>query len=160
MLIPCRQTRDHQRFCLFPVVCIQIMAPFAKTVIFYFSVAGLLLFLLSFAHATCGEKKIFKQLNTTDMGKGTFLSLYIPWHQLTYILSLSGIGIILAAFKNEFLPLSYFILALILGNLLVFTLLCIIRKEIGLISQSIPQYFLFILLILLLTGGIVSAWEI
>ena len=123
----------------------------------YFSVAGLLLFLLSFAHATWGETKVFKQLNTDEMGEGTFLSLYVPWHQLTYIRSLSSVGIILAAFKNEFFSISYFILALILGNLLIFTLLCLIRKEIGLIKQSIPQYFIFILLILLLTLGIVSA---
>lgn len=121
---------------------------------FYFAAAGLLLFLLSFTHALWGERRIFNRLN---ISRREFLSLYVPWHQMTYILFLSGVGMILAALENGLLPLSYFVLALNLGNILVFTIVSLVRKETALIWQSVPQYLLFALLIIVLTAGIVAA---
>lgn len=121
---------------------------------FYFVAASFLLFLLSIMHVLWGERRVFKKLNVS---KRDFLEVYIPWHQMTYILFLSGVGMILAALENGLLPLAYFILAVNIGSILVFTFVSLARKETALVRESIPQYLLFALLILVLAVGIVTA---
>ncbi len=87
----------------------------------YFLVAGLLLALLSVAHAVWGERRVFTVLtpNTTDAE--TYLSVYLPWHQLTSVLLLSGVALLLTALQPSVPTLvPVFILALIASNMLVF----------------------------------------
>ncbi len=94
--------------------------------------------------------------NTTDAE--TYLSVYIPWHQLTGVLLLSGVALLLTAFQSSaptFVPI--FILALITSNMLVFFGLVIGKKQTQMFSQTLPQTLLFLLLIVLIILGIASS---
>ena len=121
----------------------------------YFLLAALLLLLLALAHAWWGEQKVFPKISKVDLAASTFLSVYVPWHQLTWILALSAFFLFLAAFWKEGLTnLVIFILLILIGNLVIFTALCLKRGEIKLITQSMPQYLLFGLTIALILIGL------
>ena len=67
----------------------------------FFLVAGLLVTLLSIAHATWGERRVFNVLTPNITNAETYLSVYVPWHQLTGVLLLSGVALVLAAFQSK-----------------------------------------------------------
>lgn len=124
----------------------------------YFFIAGLLLALLSVAHVIWGERRVFTVLtpNTTDAE--TYLSVYVPWHQLTGALLLSGVALLLTAFQPSvptFVPI--FILALITSNLLVFFGLVMGKKQTQMFARTLPQTVLFLLLIVLIILGVASS---
>ena len=124
----------------------------------YFLIAGLLLALLSVAHAVWGERRVFTVLtpNTTDAE--TYLSVYVPWHQLTGVLLLSGVALLLTAFQLSAPTLvPVFILALIISNMLVFFGLVIGKKQTQMFARTLPQTVLFLLLIVLIILGIASS---
>ncbi len=121
----------------------------------YFLISALLLFMLAFAHGWWGEKKVFPKIRNVDLAASTYLSVYVPWHQLTWILALSAFFLFLAAFWKEGLTsLVIFILLVLIGNLIVFTTLCLKRGEVKLITKSAPQYLLFGLTIVLIVIGL------
>ena len=124
----------------------------------YFFIAALLLLLLALAHAWWGEQKVFPKIRNVDLAASTYLSVYVPWHQLTWILALSAFFLFLAAFWKEGLTsLVFFILLVLIGNLVIFTTLCWKRGEVKLITQSLPQYLLFSLTIILILLGLFQA---
>jgi hypothetical protein len=122
----------------------------------YFLVAGLLLALLSVAHAVWGERRVFNVLTPTSTDAETYLSVYVPWHQLTGVLLLSGVALVLAAFQSALAVIPVFILALIAANLLVFFALVIGKRQTQIFARTLPQTVLFLLLIVLIILGIVS----
>ncbi len=67
----------------------------------YYLLAGLLVIFLAVAHAFWGEKRIFDLLKPDDMDDELRISLYVPWHQISYLLFLSGIMLLLSAFSDE-----------------------------------------------------------
>jgi hypothetical protein len=124
----------------------------------YFLIAGLLLSLLSVAHAIWGERRVFTILTPKATDAETYLSVYVPWHQLTGVLLLSGVTLLLSAFQSSvptFVPI--FILALITSNMLVFFGLVIGKKQTQMFSRTLPQTLLFLLLIVLIILGIASS---
>lgn len=124
----------------------------------YFFVAGLLLALLSVAHAIWGERRVFTALtlNTTD--PETYLSVYVPWHQLTGVLLLSGVALLLTAFQPSAPTfVSVFILVLVISNTLVFFGLVIGKKQTQMFARTLPQTVLFLLVIVLIILGIASS---
>lgn len=121
----------------------------------YFLLSALLLLLLTFAHAWWGEQKVFPKIKKFDLTASTYLSVYVPWHQLTCILALSAFFLFLAAFWKEGLTsLVIFILLILIGNLAIFTALALKRGEFKLITKSVPQYLLFGLTIVLILMGL------
>ena len=121
----------------------------------YFLLSALLLFLLVFAHAWWGEQKVFPKIRKVDLAASTYLSVYVPWHQLTWVLALSAFFLFLAAFWKEGLTsLVFFILLILIGNVVIFTALCIKRGEVKQITKSAPQYILFGLTIVLILIGL------
>jgi len=112
--------------------------------------------LLSIAHALWGERKIFNTLTTNPMSRETLVSLYVPWHQLSYVLALSGIGLMLSAFRVELAYLPYFIVAVVIGNFATFIVICMVKKQTELFGKTLPQTILFSLLIILIIVGIAS----
>jgi len=124
----------------------------------YFLIAGLLLVLLAVAHAIWGERRVFTVLTSNTTDPETYLSVYVPWHQLTGVLLLSGIALVLTAFQPSApTSLPIFILALITANLLVFFGLVIGKQQTQMFTRTLPQTVLFLLLIVLLILGINSA---
>lgn len=123
----------------------------------YFLIAGLLLVVLSVAHAIWGERRVFTVLTPKTTNAETYLSVYVPWHQLTGALLLSGIALLLTAFQSsvpKYVPI--FILVLITSNLLVFFGIVIGKKQTQIFAQTLPQIILFLLLIILIILGITS----
>ncbi|NQU26763.1 MAG: hypothetical protein HQ528_00595 [Candidatus Marinimicrobia bacterium] len=118
----------------------------------YFLIAALLL-LLAFAHTRWGEQKVFPLIKEKFTGK-TFLSVYVPWQQLTWILALRGLFMFLASiWKQGLASVAVFVLLLTMGNLVIFTILCWKQGEIKLITKSVPQYLLFGAVIILIMIG-------
>jgi hypothetical protein len=124
----------------------------------YFLIAGLLLALLSVAHAIWGERRVFTILTPNATDPETYLSVYVPWHQLTGVLLLSGVTLLLTAFQPSApRSLPIFILALITANMLVFFGLVIGKKQTQMFARTLPQTVLFLLLIVLIILGIASS---
>jgi hypothetical protein len=124
----------------------------------YFVIAGLLLALLSVAHAIWGERRVFTMLTPKTTDAETYLSVYVPWHQLTGALLLSGVALLLTAFQSSaptFVPI--FVLALITSNMLVFLGLVIGKKQTQMFARTLPQIVLFLVLIVLIILGIASS---
>jgi hypothetical protein len=122
----------------------------------YFLLAGLLLILLSVAHIIWGEKRLFNVVTADVIGQENFVSLYIPWHQGTFVLFASGVGMFLAASLDELVYLPYFVLVIVIGNLAIFILSCVVKRYTELFRRTVPQTVLFLLLIALIILGITS----
>ena len=123
----------------------------------YYLLAGLLAILLSVAHALWGERYLFNQPSVRNMDPETQVSLYVPWHQISYVLLASGIGLLLAANLTALAGVPYFILALIAGNFVVFVVVLPVKKQTSLFSKTLPQAVLFLVLIVLIVLGIASS---
>ena len=122
----------------------------------YLFISGVLLVLLSFAHALFGEISVFRLIMASDLSEILKTSVYVPWHQLTFILLFSGAGNIYISFKTKLYQISAFIAIVVIGNLLTFLLISVIRKNWGLLQQSIVQVVVSALLIALMIAGIAS----
>lgn len=123
----------------------------------YFLVASLLVALLSVAHALWGERRVFNVLTPNVTDAETYLSVYVPWHQLTGVLLLSGIALLLAAFQSALVFVPVFILALITSNMIVFFALVIGKRQTQIFARTLPQTVFFLLLIVLIILGIASS---
>ena len=122
----------------------------------FYLIAGVLVLLLSLAHAIWGERRVFKQLNSDSMTAETRISLYVPWHQITYVLFSAGIGLLLAAFLPELAYVPAFIVAVIIGNFTVFVVILIVKRQTQLFGLTLPQTILFLLLIGLIILGLLN----
>ena len=122
----------------------------------FYLIAGLLLLLLAVAHAIWGERRIFKLLNRESMTAETEISLYVPWHQITYVLFSAGIGLLLSAFLPELAYVPAFIVAIIIGNFTVFVVILVVKQQTQLFRLTLPQTILFLLLIGLIVLGLLN----
>ena len=122
----------------------------------FFLIAALLVLLLSFAHAFWGETRIFNVFTPDRVDAETHISLYVPWHQITYVLLASGIGLLLAAVSPDLRAVAAFIVAVIIGNFAVFVAILIVKKQTQMFAQTLPQTILFLLLIGLIVLGLLN----
>jgi hypothetical protein len=116
--------------------------------------SGVFLILLSAAHAIFGVRTAFKDVFLLDIPEHIKTSLFIPWHQLTFMLFALGIAQIITAHNKRLRVISSLVLIILLGHVAVFFLLAYIRKDWVLLSSSILQYVLFAILIVLTVLGI------
>ena len=120
----------------------------------YLLLSGASLIITAAVHAVFGEINVFKTISKSGLDDLTKISVHIPWHQLTFILLLSGVILIVISFKNISRLLPLFILLIIIGNLLVFLVIAIIQKNWFILQNSVPQYILFVITVVLLILGI------
>ncbi len=120
----------------------------------FYIIAGMLVFFLCAAHAFWGETRIFKGLGGATFDQETQISLYIPWHQITYVLFASGVALLLSAALPELRYVPYMIAAVIIGNFAVFVAILILKKQTQMFALTLPQTILFLALIALIILGI------
>lgn len=124
----------------------------------YFLISGLLLALLSAAHAVWGERRVFTVVMPSTTDPEAYLSVYVPWHQLTGVLLLSGVALVLTGLQASTPTLvPVFIVALITSNVLVFFGLIIRKRQTQMFARTLPQTVLFLLLIVLIILGIATS---
>ena len=124
----------------------------------YFLLGGILAAIIGIVHAYWGEKNLAPELNGSDMSSFTKIAWYIPYHQITWVLLLSGLSLMgLGVFdtvegvKN----IGILIEAVTVGNFAVFLMIGA-SKDTSIITKSVPQLILFTALIILLTLGNLS----
>ena len=119
----------------------------------YALTAGLLLLFMAIAHAVYGEMVVFNDLRFMSFDRALFATIYLPWHQISFVLLLSSIGLMMSSFKKEYKPIQSFVLFVTLSNLAIF--LVIIFRSSGklLFFQAWPQFFFFLILVLLIILG-------
>ncbi|MHA2292829.1 MAG: hypothetical protein ACXACK_11735 [Candidatus Hodarchaeales archaeon] len=119
--------------------------------------AGFLTTLMTVAHAFWGEKFIIPDLKqTSELKEVSKIGLYIPWHQITNTLLMSGLALLIISFNDTIQGidiLGMFIGFVIAGNYVVFILISLV-KDPALMGQSIPQLIIFTLMIILIILGV------
>ncbi len=123
----------------------------------FYLVGGILTTLMAVLHAVWGEKFIIPDLKkSTDLEDLPKIGLYIPWHQITNTLLISGLALLLIAF-NETIQgidiLGLFIGFIIAGNFVVFILISYFNNR-ALFRQSILQMLIFTLILIMILLGI------
>ena len=124
----------------------------------YFLLAGILAAIIGIVHAYWGEKNLAPQLNGSDMDLFTKIAWYIPYHQITWVLLVSGVALMgLGVFDGVegARNIGMFIEAVTVGNFAVFLMIGA-SKDTSVITKSVPQLILFTVLIILLTLGNLS----
>jgi len=118
---------------------------------------GLLATLMSVTHALWGEKFLIPDLKkSSELNALPKVGLYIPWHQITNTLLMSGPALLIISFNDTIQGiniLGLFIGFLIAGNFAVFILISLFKYR-ALFGQSIPQLIVFTLIIILIILGI------
>ena len=124
----------------------------------YFLLAGILAAIIGIVHAYWGEKNMAPELNASDMSSFTKIAWYIPYHQITWVLLVSGIALMgigvfdtVEGVKN----IGMLIEAVTVGNFAVFLIIGA-SKDSSVITKSVPQLILFTVLMILLTLGVFS----
>ena len=124
----------------------------------YFLLAGILAAIIGIVHAYWGEKNMAPELNASDMSSFTKIAWYIPYHQITWVLLVSGIALMgigvfdtVEGVKN----IGMLIEAVTVGNFAVFLMIGA-SKDSSVITKSVPQLILFTVLMILLTLGVFS----
>jgi len=120
----------------------------------YLFLSGLFLIALSAIHAVFGEINVFRAISQSDLDAIIQTSVYVPWHQLTFILLLSGAAQVFVSFNKKYRVLSLFVLIVVVGNLLIFLGISAFQKNWFILQNSVPQYILFAIVIVLLAVGI------
>jgi hypothetical protein len=116
--------------------------------------SGIMFIIFSASHAIYGIRTVFRDVFLLNIPVQLKTSLFIPWHQLTFILLVLGIAQIVTAYNKRLKFISFLVLVILLGNLSLFLLLSYLRKDMVVLSSSIPQYVLFGILIILTILGI------
>ena len=122
----------------------------------YLFISGVLLVLLSFAHAIFGEINVFRVVMDSNLSELIKTSVYVPWHQISFVLLFSGVANIYISFKTKLYQISSFILIVVIGNLLTFLFISTMRLDWEVLRQSLFQIAVFALLIVLILVGISS----
>jgi hypothetical protein len=126
----------------------------------YALTAGLMMLFMSIAHAVYGETVVFSDLRFLNFDRALFATVYAPWHQMSFVLLISSIGLILSSFKVKLRSIQSFVLLVTLSNLLIFIISIANGTTIyehssqALVFQAWPQFFFFIILVLLIVLGI------
>ena len=122
----------------------------------YLFISGVLLVLLSCAHALFGEFSVFSVIMDSDLSQLLKTSVYVPWHQISFLLLFSGAANIYISFRTKLYQISSFILIVVIGNLLTFLIISTMRQDWEVLRQSVFQIVVFALLIVMMVLGIFS----
>ncbi len=76
----------------------------------YALTAGLLLLFMAIAHAVYGETVVFSDLRFLSFDRALFATVYVPWHQMSFVLLISSLGLIFSSFKGEHRSIQPFVL--------------------------------------------------
>lgn len=125
----------------------------------YALTAGLLLLFMSIAHAVYGETVVFSDLRFLNFDRELFAAVYVPWHQMSFVLLISSIGLIFSSFKGEHRSIQPFVLFVVLSNVIILTIAIINGSGVPdsnmmMIFQLWPQFIFFMVLVLLIILGI------
>jgi hypothetical protein len=126
----------------------------------YSLIAGLLLFFMSVAHAVYGETVVFNDLRFLNFDRALLATVYVPWHQMSFVLLICAIGLIFSSFKGEHRSIQSFVLFVVLSNLCILIVAIINGSGIhsptdtALIFQAWPQFFFFLILVFLISLAI------
>ena len=125
----------------------------------YALTAGLLLLFMAVAHAVYGETVVFSDLRFLNFDRALFATVYVPWHQMSFVLLISSIGLILSSFKGEHRSIQPFVLFVVLSNVVILIIAMINGSGIHpddtmMIFQVWPQFIFFLVLVLLIILGI------
>lgn len=123
---------------------------------YFFLIAGALALFLSVAHMIWGGKFVLKDLKQSNLPEITGVGFYISYAQAAVVLLVEGAGLVIASFYNG-VPgmeiLVWFILAVIVGNFLVFLVTGLVKCR-KILTQSIPQIIFFTIMISSIILGI------
>ncbi|SFM29648.1 hypothetical protein [Methanolobus profundi] len=113
----------------------------------YLLLSGILLICLCILHIVFGERNYFQKKEQRSIAG------YVPYHQMSVVLLLQGLGSAYSAFYFNYI-LPVFILMMVTCGLVVFVAICIKETETETIKASAPQFILFGIVIILLILGI------
>jgi hypothetical protein len=121
--------------------------------------AGLLLLFMAIAHAVYGEEVVFNDLQFMAFDRALFTTIYVPWHQMSLVLVICAIGLIISSFRTEHKSIQAFVLLLVLSNLAILSVALLRGVAFSsantlLIFQAWPQFFFFLVLVLLIVLGL------
>jgi hypothetical protein len=118
--------------------------------------SGIFLIILSASHVIYGIRAVFRDVFLLDIPEHVKTSLFIPWHELTFILFALGIAQIVVAYRKSLKSISVLILIILFGYEALFFMLSYARKDWFVLSSSIPQQVLIGILIILTIIGILK----
>lgn len=121
--------------------------------------AGLLLLLMAVAHAVYGEAVVFNDLQFMAFDRALFTTIYMPWHQMSLVLVICALGLIISSVRSGHKSIQTFVLLLVLSNLGILSYALLRGAPFAsantlLIFQVWPQFFFFVVLVLLIVLGL------
>ena len=122
----------------------------------YYLLGGILATVISVTHAFWGEKNLSPELYNSNLSEFSKGGIYISYHQITWTLLASGLTLIMIS-QNDKIPgidyVAMLIDAITIGNFSVFFVIGALKNR-ELITLSVPQIILFVVLISLISLGI------
>ena len=118
--------------------------------------AGLLSLVFSFGHAAWGQKNIMGEVADSEMKTLTKHAIFTNWHQTTSFMFVAGMALIVASTLSNTAvakSMSWLVLAITLGNLLVFVGASLVRNRQA-FGQTIPQIVIMMVYLSLVVAGI------
>jgi len=85
------------------------------------------------------------------------ISYNINWHQITKNLLITGLALIIISFLDLIVGidiLALFIIIQIIGNIIVYSLIILIKKELKLFKNTLPQLLIYMIMIIFIILGI------
>lgn len=125
---------------------------------FFFLAAGILMLFLAAAHTVWGKKNVLAELSESNLKDITKTGFLIAYHQMAAVLAVSGIATIVFSVVNTDTNLVYAsaaVFAIIDGTFTVFIYFGF-KNNTEVIKKSIPQIFLFTVLLVLMIFGILE----
>ena len=120
----------------------------------YILTAGLLLLFMAIAHGVYGETVVFNDLKFIGFDRALYATIYLPWHQMSFVLLVSAVGLIISSVKKESKSIQWFVLFITIGNVLMFIISIIKSTGNGLFLLAWPQFLFFLILALLIILGL------
>jgi hypothetical protein len=87
----------------------------------------------------------------------TIISYSISWHQISKNLLVTGVTLVIISFFDlitGFEILALFILIQIIGNIMVYSLIIIIKKKLEFFKKTLPQLLIYMIMVIFIFLGI------
>ena len=123
----------------------------------FYLIGGIISLFLSVAHAFWGEKNLTSDLKSSNVPDETIISYSISWHQISKNLLVTGVTLVIISFLDLIIGfdiLALFITIQIIGNILVYSLILIIKKKSELFKKTLPQLLIFTIMVIFILLGI------
>ncbi|MBY8985757.1 MAG: hypothetical protein KGD65_11850 [Candidatus Lokiarchaeota archaeon] len=123
----------------------------------FYLIGGIISIFLSVAHAFWGEKNLTSDLESSNVPEETIISYSIAWHQISKNLLVTGVTLIVISFLDLIMGiyiLALFITIQVIGNILVYSLILLIKKKSDLFKKTLPQLLIFAIMVVFILLGI------